>query len=465
MRSLIPPQRIVPLRGFGGSTRAEGYLFRPANAEELWKVFELARASGHQVSLRGAGKSYGDASYGTECLVVDFHRFNRILSWDNQAGVIEVEPGTTLEEVWHRTLPDGWWLPVVSGTSKATVGGALAMNIHGKNNLHAGTLGEHVTELDVLTPSGELHSLTPESPLFQSVIGGAGLLGVITRAKIKMKRVHSGNVRVFAASCSDWSDQFREFARYQDTTEYVVGWIDCFARGDHAGRGILHAATHVEALPGDASLSLKHQELPSRVLGFPKSQVWRVLKLLNNRAGMRRVNALKHAAGKMFENGKVRPQSLAKFNFLLDHVPDWERAYEPGGLIQCQYFVPREVAKSTFERLVEMQQQARLESFLAVMKRHRADSFLLSHAVDGYSLALDFKVTAKNRTALFDLAHRMNDVALRAGGRFYFAKDSTLTPEQAREYLGMALVALRTLREEHDPDGLLTTDLARRLQL
>ena len=70
-----------------------------------------------------------------------------------------------------------------------------------------------------------------------------------------------------------------------------------------------------------------------------------------------------------------------------------------------------------------------LPSYLAVMKRHRPDKFLMTHSLDGYSLALDFKVNDKNRAKLWSLAQQMNRRVLEAGGRFYFAKDSTLTPE------------------------------------
>jgi decaprenylphospho-beta-D-ribofuranose 2-oxidase len=113
-----------------------------------------------------------------------------------------------------------------------------------------------------------------------------------------------------------------------------------------------------------------------------------------------------------------------------------------------------------------MQQEAKLESFLGVMKRHRPDPFLLSHAVNGYSLALDFKITAQNRDRLYDLAHRMNDVVLEAGGRFYLAKDSTLRPSDARAYLGPdALDQYRQARAKFDPEGLLTSQLADRLEL
>lgn len=462
MTPLLPAEKMQRLSGFGQFAFADGYVYSPTNTAQIIEVFELAKATGRQVALRGAHRSYGDAAIAAECLVIDLCAMNKILGWDPQTGVVEAEPGATLSDLWHKTLPDGWYLPVVSGTTLTSLGGALAMNIHGKNNWAHGPLGEHVVEFDLLTPKGETLTVHKEDELFYQVIGGLGLLGAITRVKLQMNKVPSGEVRVQAVSCRNWSEQFAAFEQYEGKCDYIVSWIDCFAQGASAGRGILHVAWYED---GDPS-TLGKQDLPAKVFCIvPKSSVWRFLKLLNHRAGMKFVNGAKHFAGARLEHGKSKRQSLAAFNFLLDYVPGWEKAYLPGGLIQCQFFIPKAEAPRVFAELTKLQQEAKLESFLSVMKRHRPDKFLLSHAVDGYSLALDFKVTEPNRSRLLDLARRMNDLALAAGGRFYFAKDSTLTAAQAHAFLGDALSQFREVKKSLDPDNLLTSDLARRLEL
>ena len=62
------------------------------------------------------------------------------------------------------------------------------------------------------------------------------------------------------------------------------------------------------------------------------------------------------------------------------------------GLIQYQSFVPYDTAEETFREILRVTQKRRLPSYLGVMKRHKPDNFLFSHAVDGFSMALDFKV-------------------------------------------------------------------------
>jgi decaprenylphospho-beta-D-ribofuranose 2-oxidase len=100
---------------------------------------------------------------------------------------------------------------------------------------------------------------------------------------------------------------------------------------------------------------------------------------------------------------------------------------------------------------------------LGVVKRHRKDKFLFSHGVDGFSLALDFKVPSRNRRRLVQLTQELNRIVLSGDGRFYFAKDSTMTPESVRAFLGDKKVeAFIKLKEEFDPQGILQSDLYRR---
>ncbi len=181
---------------------------------------------------------------------------------------------------------------------------------------------------------------------------------------------------------------------------------------------------------------------------------------------MRFTNWGKYLSAKLLGNGKPHPQSLVGFSFLLDYVPGWRKAYLPGGFIQYQTFIPAEHAPRVFAEQVRLQQSAKLESFLGVMKRHIPDPFLFSHGVDGYSLALDFKITDRNKTQVWSLAHEMNDLVLGAGGKFYLAKDSTLRPQDFQQSIGEAKFAEYTqLKLELDPDAILTSDMAKRLLL
>ena len=142
------------------------------------------------VTARGAGRSYNDAALNGGGILLDMSGLNQFLEWNPASGQIRCEPGVTLEQLWKKVLPDGWWPPVVSGTMTTTLGGCLGVNIHGKNNFRMGPIGEHVLEFTALLPTGAEITCTPKKngDLFRAMISGLGMLGVFTSVKLKIKR-------------------------------------------------------------------------------------------------------------------------------------------------------------------------------------------------------------------------------------------------------------------------------------
>jgi FAD/FMN-containing dehydrogenase len=464
---MLPTERLERVPSWGGATSAMCWVYRPTTLDGVRDVMALARAEGRTVGLRGAGQSYGDAATNGENVCLDTSRMTRVLAWDPAAGRITVEPGVTIRQLWQYTLEDGWWPPVVSGTMHTSIGGAAAMNIHGKNNWKVGTIGEHLESFDLLVPSGEvLHCSRDERPeLFAAAIGGFGMLGTFTSLTLRLKRVHSGLLDVEAIPTRCLDEMFDAVEARLAEADYLVGWMDTFARGGELGRGLVHRADYVHDDRNAAqTLRVVNQELPPTILGvLPKSIVWSLMRPFMNPPGVRLVNVAKYRSSALQGRHRFR-QSHAAFAFLLDYVPDWKRAYGPGGLIQYQSFVPADAARAVYREILERSHRAGLTPFLGVFKRHRMDPFLMTHAVDGYSLALDFKVTASNRRRLWEHAADLTRVVLDAGGRFYFAKDSTLTAAQLAAYRAEERVQrFLALKRALDPETLLQTDLWRRL--
>jgi decaprenylphospho-beta-D-ribofuranose 2-oxidase len=462
---ILPRDRVERRAGFGENAAADAYVYRPSRVEEIAEIFELARRSGRQVAFRGAGRSYGDAAILSEGILIDLTRMNRVLDWDPGSGLLRVEGGATIETLWRTGLEDGYWPPVVSGTMAPTVGGAVAMNIHGKNNFRAGVFADHLEEFRVLAPSGQAQTVRPSDAASAVFPGSLGCLGVLTEATIRMKRVPSGDLKVLPVAFGELEGAFQAFETFEADADYMVAWIDAFASGRQTGRGLFHAAWYQKyAGNSQATFRFDHQELPDTILGFlPKSITWRMLRMFNRPSGVRAINAAKYWASRILGSGRPHPQSLVEFSFLLDYVPGWQRAY-PNGFVQIQAFVPKESAREAFRRILEESHRLRRVANLAVMKRHRPDRYLLSHGVDGYSLALDYACQPGRERNLRQLHERIAQIVLETGGRFYPAKDSLLDAVTYQRSLGPETVArFQAERDVWDPDGLLKTELARRL--
>jgi len=452
---------------FGHSLNSTAYRLQLISNQDIKDAYKLARQAGLTMTARGAGRSYNDASLNGGGIVMDFSAMNRILSWNKDTGRAICEPGVTLEQLWQCTLLDGWWPPVVSGTMKTTLGGCLAANIHGKNNYRLGPIGEHVLEFNALLPSGVALTCSPKrnSDLFYGMISGLGMLGIFTSMTLQMKRIYSGRLEVKAWPTPNLQNHLDSLLENAPEYDYIVGWMDTTVRGRNLGRGQIHAARYLASGEDPDSarfLQLKNQTLPARVFGIiPKSILHYFMRPFVNNLGWSLINSMKYFTSLQRHTFL---QSHASFHFLLDYIPDWERSYGPDGLIQYQSFLPSENAESAWREMLQLSHRSGVPAFLGVTKRHRPDKFLLTHAVDGFSLALDFKVTRGNRAKLARLLETFDRIVLQAGGRFYFAKNSETTRASTRQFLGtQTLSKYQRLKKRCDPEQLLESDLYRRV--
>ena len=77
--------------------------------------------------------------------------------------MITARPGVTIEQLWQYYAGRRLVAAGGAGHQRPTLGGCLSMNIHGKNNYRAGTIGEHVLAFEALLPTGETGALHPAS--------------------------------------------------------------------------------------------------------------------------------------------------------------------------------------------------------------------------------------------------------------------------------------------------------------
>jgi hypothetical protein len=308
-------------------------------------------------------------------------------------------------------------------------------------------------------------STEKNADLFHGMISGLGMLGIFTSITMQMKRIHSGLLEVQACPARDLHEHLGVLLEGAPQYDYTVGWLDTTHGGKSLGRGQVHAARYLHE--GDdpdpqQTRALKNQVLPPRIFGvFPKSSLYLFMRPFLNNLGWWGVNTAKYFASLRKHTFR---QSHAAFHFLLDYVPNWELSAGRGGLIQYQSFLPKESAEAAWTEMLRLSLKRGLPSYLGVTKRHRPDNFLLSHGVDGFSLALDFKVTDRNRARLGAMLQEFDRIVLDAGGRFYFAKNSETSPESAARFLGAETIArFKQLKKRCDPHGSLESDLYRRV--
>ncbi|RYH10703.1 FAD-binding oxidoreductase [Tropicimonas sp. IMCC6043] len=422
--------------GWGRVYHARGELARPERASALARI-----ASQTPCPAIGQRRSYADGCLNDGGRALLTERLDRFLGFEEETGLLEVESGCKLADIVTHFGRRGWLPAVLPGTGFATVGGAIGMDVHGKNHHHVGSFGQHVESLTLALPDGP-REVAPGDPLFAATIGGLGQTGPIIRATLRMQKIRGDVMMVTERRIPDLASYFDHLDASQAT--YTVGWIDATARGAALGRGILEEG---ETGPGLVPPAKRGTRVP---LDAPHAALSGPVVRSFNAAYFRRVP----------ERGRTVVKPLEDFFFPLDKIHDWNRLYGKRGFHQFQCVVPlaeREILRAMLKDVGT----AGLASPLAVIKRMGAGrGGMMSFPTEGYTLAIDFPARAEAP----EMIRRLIAMCFEAGGRVYLAKDAfaeasqmdAMYPERA-EWAGI----LHSI----DPGEAYATDLVRRLSL
>jgi decaprenylphospho-beta-D-ribofuranose 2-oxidase len=451
----VSDTRLVPLTGWGRTAPTVAAVTPVHDDDDVRRV--LKEHTDRGVLARGLARSYGDAAQNAGGSVLDLTAADRVLGADLETGLVDVEAGISLDELMNRFVPQGFFVPVTPGTRYVTVGGAIAADIHGKNHHVAGSFAQHVRWLDLLTADGQVRRVGPEQEpeLFWATAGGMGLTGVVLRARVQMKKIESSRILVDTDRTPDLESLMTLLAETDHLYDYSVAWIDCVAKGRRMGRSVVTRGrfARLDELPA------KRQADPLAYHGAVRISAPDLFPPgLLNLATVAAFNEVWYRKSPKRKRNQL--QSIPTFFHPLDGVGAWNRIYGPRGFVQYQFTVPFGQEAAMREALERISSSG-TASFLAVLKRFGpGNPGLLSYPSPGWTLALDIPVMAGLAPLLDDL----DELVVAAGGRIYLAKDSRVRPETF-EKMYDRLDRFRAVRRQVDPDGVFTSDLARRLAL
>lgn len=383
------------------------------------KIREFVRQH-NEVIARGNGRCYGDASLGEN--IFSTKRLNKFISFDRLNGIMECEAGVLLSEVLEVSVPQGYFLCVTPGTKLITIGGAIASDVHGKNHHGEGSFSDYVLEFSLMNENGEILKCSREenSEKFWATVGGMGLTGIILSAKFKLKNIETAYIRQESIKAENLDEIFRLFDESEDWT-YHVAWIDCLQKGKNIGRSIMMRGEH--ALKAELPEKLKNNPLRLKEK-FKPTVPFYFPGFVLNALTVRIFNFLYYA--KQTKKEIKNFIDYETFFYPLDVINGWNKIYGKDGFIQYQMVIPKEKGKEGMKQILETIANSGNGSFLAVLKlfgKVNPEAYN-SFPMEGYTLALDFKVNSKLRK----LVAQLDEIVEKFGGRIYLTKDSMSKP-------------------------------------
>ena len=392
----------------------------------------------------GNGRSYGDSALNEHILYAK--PYNYFLDFDETTGILHLEAGAMLSEIVESFVPKGWFLKVTPGTKLITVGGAIASDIHGKNHHIEGCFSECVEEFNLLLPNNELVNVKKDDELFLATCGGMGLTGVITDAKISLKKINSQYIKQTTIKTRNLKETFEAFESYKNEP-YSVAWIDCLATQDEVGKCLLMVGDFAD----DGDLNYKQKPKLNIPFNFPTFAL--------NNLSVKAFNYLYY--NKAPDGVSKQKVSLDSFFYPLDAINNWNRIYGKNGFTQYQFILPKEKSYDGLLEILTKISQSKKGSFLAVLKLYgKQNKNYLSFPIEGYSLALDFKI----EDGLFELLNKLDEVVQKYDGRIYLTKDVRVSKEFF-ESSYEDIQKFRDLRKKFGMDKKLNSLQSKRLSL
>jgi decaprenylphospho-beta-D-ribofuranose 2-oxidase len=444
------------LAGWGRTAASVATVLSTRDPEEIAKA--VADAGDRGVIARGLGRSYGDNAQNGGGLVIDMTVLNRIHSINADTRLVDVEAGVNLDQLMKAALPFGLWVPVLPGTRQVTIGGAIASDIHGKNHHSAGSFGNHVRSIDLLTADGQIRTITPhgeDAELFWATVGGNGLTGIMLRAIIEMTPTETA---YFIADGDVTGSIDETIAFHSDGSEanytYSSAWFDAISAPPKLGRAVISRGSL-------ATLDQLPKKLRKNPLKFDAPQYFTTPDIfpsgLGNKLVFGAATQLWYRTGGTYR-GKV--QNLTQFYHPLDMVGEWNRAYGSAGFGQYQFVVPTNAVEE-FKGILQDIQKSGHYSFLNVFKLFGpGNQAPLSFPIPGWNVCVDFQI----KPGLNELLNELDRRVLEFGGRLYTGKDSRTTAETFHA-MYPRIDEWIAVRRKVDPLRVFASDMARRLEL
>src|SRR6266853_2018628 len=169
-------------------------LLTPRTREELAEIVRSASRKGLPISVSGCRHSMGGQQFGTDSICIDARSLDRVISFDQERGLIEAEAGIQWPKLIRAYLEaesgkqKQWGIAQKqTGADTFTLGGSLSSNVHGRG-LAMKPLISNIESFTLINADGKSIrcSRDENNELFRVATGGYGLFGLIESVTLRL---------------------------------------------------------------------------------------------------------------------------------------------------------------------------------------------------------------------------------------------------------------------------------------
>src|ERR1700722_6873900 len=166
----------------------------PQSLGDVQGIVHSARKDRKIISVAGGRHAMGGQQFGTDTLLIDIRKMNRVLHLDREQGILEIEAGIEWTDFIDGYLalqngqPQTFGIAQKqTGADRLTLAGTIAANAHGRG-LTMKPFLRNVESFVSLDASGVARKCSPteNAELFRLVHGGYGLFGIVTSVQLRL---------------------------------------------------------------------------------------------------------------------------------------------------------------------------------------------------------------------------------------------------------------------------------------
>jgi decaprenylphospho-beta-D-ribofuranose 2-oxidase len=439
------PQSNYLAESFDGGISLRCALQKP----DRYSFFGSGRTKRFAVA-RGAGLSYAAASFGRDSVSVDMSSFDRVLAFCDKTGVVEVEAGISIGNLYDFLMGRNFYLPIQPGHGQISIGGCIAADVHGKNQFRDGTFVRQVESLKLFHPHHGIVDVSEanQPSLFQATCGGYGTTGIIISARLRCVRVPGNAVEVHTLKVATVHEGVAKLRSLAIDNDFVYSWHDFTQLSSQFGRGYVVAGKFV-SLPATSTKLLRVPQIPlesGRKWPVGIFSVW-TARVINTAHLIAREQNMKHT-------------TLHETLFPIHGSEHYFHAFGKSGFHEFQALVPHGRFDEYVAGIKAARAYYRVPITLAAAKLFSGTSALCRFDGTGVCLAINFP---RNRLS-DEFLSRLDHLLLEVGGRPNPIKDSRL-PRQIAEAAYPELPRLRSILRDWDRDRIFRSELSARLGL
>lgn len=167
----------------------------PRSTQQVSDVVRLCAANNIPFTPRGAGTGLAGGTLCPGGILIGVSRLNRILEIDLRNRRLTAQAGAVNIELTKAVSHDGYlYAPDPSSQGASTIGGNIANNAGGPHTLKYGVTANHVLQVEIVLPDGEIMLLGDKTEdtngydLLGLALGSEGTFGIVTQATVRLVR-------------------------------------------------------------------------------------------------------------------------------------------------------------------------------------------------------------------------------------------------------------------------------------